>query len=77
MSDITLHEEIAAILRERGNEWMHVKDIAAEVNRRQNYEKKDISKSREVSSYQIRGRVKNYPHLFEQDGQLARLRDNT
>ena len=68
---VTLHEEISAILQAHGNKWMTTGEIAEEVNARGIYRKKDSS---EVTAFQIHGRTKNYPHLFEREGSRVRLR---
>jgi len=68
--NVTLHEELVAILRERGTA-MTTRELAAEVNRRGHYEKGDGTP---VTDYQIHGRTKNYPHLFDRDGTTVRLR---
>jgi hypothetical protein len=68
---VTLHEEIARILREEGNYWTTTEEIAGKVNAAGNYHKKDRSA---VTAFQIHGRTKNYPHLFERDGSRVRLR---
>jgi hypothetical protein len=65
ISQPTLHEELVSILRESGREWMSTSELAAEVNRRGKYTKRDGS---EVTNFQIHGRTKNYPHLFKRDG---------
>jgi len=70
----TLHEEIAAILAESDEEWMTTSSIASRVNARGRYEKGDGSP---VTPYQIHGRTKNYPKLFERDGSRVRLRVNS
>lgn len=67
----TLHEAMTLVLKERGNQWMHTRDIADEVNRHQLYRKRDGSP---VETNQIHARSKNYEHLFEKDGPLVRLR---
>ena len=67
---VTLHEEIAAILDERGG-WMATQELADAVNARGRYSKRDGSP---VDAFQIHGRTKNYPHLFERDGIRVRLR---
>lgn len=67
----SLHVEIAAILAESGEEWMTTSSIASEVNARGHYEKADGSP---VTSYQIHGRTRKYPRLFERDGSRVRLR---
>ncbi len=68
---MTLHQEIEVILREHGNNWMTTTEIAAAVNRRGNYRKRDGSA---VTPFQIHGRTKNYPRLFERSGGSVRLR---
>ena len=68
---LTLHEAMVIILREKGNQWTHTKDLADELNLRSLYTKKDGSK---ITQFQVHGRTKNYPHLFEKDGQLVRLK---
>ena len=68
-SKVTLHEEIAAILREHGD-WMSTQEIADAVNTRGNYSKKDGSA---MTAFQIHGRTSKYDHLFEPDGGRVRL----
>jgi hypothetical protein len=68
---MTLHEALQLILSENGNEWMTVKDLAAEVNDRSLYQKRDGSP---VEPNQIHARAKNYPALFEKDGPRVRLK---
>src|SRR4051794_29888144 len=68
---LTLHEAIAQLLRERGNEWTSAREIADEVNRRALYYKRDGSP---VELNQIHARTKNYTHLFEKQGSKVRLR---
>lgn len=69
---VTLHEEIAAILRLRGNRWMTTTELASEVAARQVYVKRDGTS--DVTPFQIHGRTKNYTDLFERDGIRVRLR---
>ena len=69
-TQLTLHEEIARILRQHGNRWMSTQEIADAVNAAGNYRKKDGS---EVTAFQIHGRTKNYTQLFERDGSKVRL----
>lgn len=69
----TLHEEIGAILKANGNRWMTTSEIAFEVQQRCNYKKRDGTS--DVTPYQVHGRTKNYPHLFERDGSRVRLLD--
>lgn len=68
---LTLHEAMAEILRDGGNQWMHTRELATEVNRRLLYQKRDGSP---VESNQIHARAKNYSHLFEKESQRVRLR---
>lgn len=67
----TLHEEIQAILRSNGNRWMTTQEIAEQVARRRNYRTRDGTSN--VSAFQVHGRTKNYPQLFERDGQRVHL----
>lgn len=69
----TLHEEIAAILRERGNDWQTTTEIAAQVNSRGLFRKRDGT---EVSAFQIHGRTRNYKKWFDRDGSRVRLRSD-
>ena len=74
---VTLHEEMADILREHGSRWMTTQEIADEVNLHGRYRKRDGSR---VTAFQIfararqySGRVSQHRHLFELDGSLVRL----
>ncbi len=68
---VTLHAEIADILRDEGR-WMTTTDIAAAVNRRARYRKRDGTP---VTAYQIHGRTKNYERLFARQGSQVRLKE--
>jgi hypothetical protein len=68
---VTLHEEIANILRGRSSAWMSTQEIADLVNARGRYRKKDGST---VTDFQVHGRTKNYPDLFDRDGSRVRLK---
>jgi len=70
MTRVTLHEELAAILRGRGNDWTSARDLAAEVNRRGRYEKRDGSG---VTAFQVHGRTRQYSRMFERDRSRVRL----
>lgn len=61
---MTLHEEIIDILESQGSN-MTKKQIAAQVNIRKNYIKRDGS---EVTDFQIHRRTKNYPQYFVCNG---------
>jgi hypothetical protein len=69
---VTLHHEIARILRERGNRWMTTEELARAVNDAANYLKKNGTP---VTAFQIHGRTRNYPRLFDRDGSRVRLRE--
>jgi hypothetical protein len=47
---------------------MTTAEIAAAVNDRGIYRKRDGSP---VTAFQIHGRTRNYPHLFDRDGQVV------
>lgn len=66
----TLHAEIVEILGANDNVWMTTQQLADQVNERSRYKKKDGSA---ISAYQIHGRTKQYPNLFERDRSQARL----
>jgi hypothetical protein len=68
---LTLHEAIAMVLREHGNEWMTARELATEINGRALYQKRDGSA---VETNQIHARTKNYSNLFEKTGSKIRLR---
>ena len=67
---ITLHEELVDILSKDGA-WMTTAELARAVARRGRYLKRDGTS--EVTTLQVHGRTKNYPNLFEKDGQRVRL----
>jgi hypothetical protein len=67
---MTLHEEIATILLESSRP-MTTAELADAVNERGIYSKRDKTL---VTSFQIHGRTRNYPRLFDRDGQMVRLR---
>jgi hypothetical protein len=68
---VLLHDEIAEILRAGGAESMTTQEIADQVNARGRYIKHDRS---EVKAFQIKLRTKNYPLLFDQDGERIFLK---
>ena len=68
-SSMTLHEAIKVVLEEAGHP-MSTREIAVEVNRRGLYRKKDGS---EVTDFQVHGRTKNYPKLFQREGTTVSL----
>jgi len=68
---MTLHGAIELILAENGNHWMTTKELAEEVNLRSLYIKRDSSP---VTPFQIHGRTRKYPQLFEREGSRVRLK---
>ena len=64
-----LHEEICDILNSNGNSWMTTGELASLVNQRGRYKKRDGSL---VTDFQIHGRTRNYPDLFEREGSRVR-----
>lgn len=71
-SAITLHEEIAQILIENGNQWLSTRQIAERVNSRGRYRKRDGSL---ITDFQVHGRTRNYSHIFKRDGSRVALVD--
>jgi hypothetical protein len=71
---MTLHDALAQILRENGNEPMTARALADAVNGRGLYSKKDGSA---VEVNQVHARTSNYQDLFEKDGSLIRLREES
>jgi hypothetical protein len=67
---VTLHEEIAEILRETGSP-LTSSELAEAVNRRGRYAKRDGTP---VTPFQIHGRTRNYPQLFARNGSTVVLR---
>lgn len=62
--NVTLHEEIAAILSDSGNRWMTASEIASLVNERGRYRKKDRTP---METGQVWARIckPRYNHMFE------------
>jgi len=71
---LTLHEALVQILRENGNEWMTVHELAQAVTERELYRKKDGSP---VEVNQVHARTNNYKSVFEKDGAKVRLRERS
>lgn len=65
----TLHEAIRIVLEDAGGS-MTTREIAAELNRRGLYTKKDGT---EITDFQVHGRTKNYPNLFHREGTTVSL----
>src|SRR5882757_10004932 len=71
---MTLHEALAQILRENGNAPMTARALADAVNDRGLYRTRDGSP---VEVNQIHARTKNYQDLFEKDGSLISLKEES
>ena len=69
---LTLHAALEFILRENGNPWMTVRELADRVNASGLYTTRDGSP---VEVNQIHARTKNYSALFEKDRGRVRLRE--
>jgi hypothetical protein len=67
---VTLHDELASILRAHGNRWMTTGELAAETNRRGRHWK--ASRNR-ITAAKVLGRVKLYARTFERAGERVRL----
>ncbi len=61
---MTLHEAIEKLLRQN-NRTMTTQEIADELNKNGWYQKKDGS---EIQAFQVYGRTRNYPSIFDRDG---------
>lgn len=64
-----LHEAIEKLLKEKGYP-MTTSEIADELNRNKWYQKKDGSP---ISDFQIHGRTRKYPHMFNRNGSTVFL----
>lgn len=69
---MTLHEAIQALLQETQRP-MTTKEIAAEINARGSYKKRDGSP---IATSQIDLRTRNYPQYFEKNGSTVTLTDS-
>lgn len=67
---MTLHEAIEKLLRQVGQP-MTTTEIASELNKNQWYQKKDNS---QIDPFQIHGRTKNYPSIFNRNGSTVSLK---
>jgi len=68
---MTLHDALALLLREVGDDGMTARELADAVNGRGLYRKRDGSP---VEANQIHARTNNYSTVFEKDGPTIRLR---
>ncbi len=73
-SAMTLHEALVLILRENNNQPMTVRQLTDAVNERGLYRKRDGSP---VEVNQVHARTSNYDALFEKNGALIRLREES
>ncbi|MGO9220542.1 MAG: HTH domain-containing protein [Streptosporangiaceae bacterium] len=71
---MTLHDALAQVLRENGNEPMTARALADAVNNRGLYSTRDSSP---VEVNQIHARTNNYQDVFEKDGSLIRLKEES
>jgi HB1, ASXL, restriction endonuclease HTH domain len=71
---LTLHEALARVLEDAGNEGMSARELADAVNRRGLYRKRNGSP---VEVNQVHARINNYGNLFEKDGSKIRLKEGT
>ncbi|MBQ4915276.1 hypothetical protein J8L85_12560 [Maribacter sp. MMG018] len=71
---MTLHEAIQQILL-KYNRAMTTQELADALNKTKLYVKKKGSPI--ITAYQIHGRTKNYPHLFDKTGSLVSLKNKT
>ena len=67
---VTLQDELAAILRSSGNRWMTTGELATEVNRRGRHWKTYRNR---ITSAKVLGRTKLYARTFECLGERVRL----
>lgn len=70
---MTLHVAIEKLLKEKGTS-MSTNEIASELNINKWYQKKDGS---EISAFQIHGRTRNFPNIFDRQGSLVALKSGT
>jgi len=64
--NVTLHEEIAAILSDSGNRWMTASEIASLINERGRYRREDGAP---METGQVWARIckPQYSHMFEKN----------
>ncbi len=66
---MTLHEAIEKLLKQKGHP-MTTSEIANELNKNKWYQKKDKT---EIDAFQIHGRTRNYPKIFNRNGSIVSL----
>lgn len=70
---MTLHEAIIKVLQQHGKS-MSTQEIADALNKYKWYTKGDGSS---ISAFQIHGRTRKYPHLFNRNGSIVSLKSST
>jgi hypothetical protein len=70
---MTLHEAIIKVLQSK-NRAMSTQEIADKLNKNKWYVKKDKST---IEAFQIHGRTRNYSHLFDRNGSMVSLKDQS
>lgn len=75
MKKMTLHDAIILVLQENNNRWMDIAEIAAEINRRNLYQRKKDNEPLPGYQVHLRTMTAQYNHLFEKDGTLVRLKE--
>lgn len=72
---LKLHEAMAVALRQRGNEWTKISELAEMINRQDLYEKQDGTPV-EPNQLHARANRPTYQTMFEKQGPMLRLRAN-
>ena len=70
---MTLHEAIEKLLKEKGRS-MTTSEITEELNKNLWFTKKDGS---EICQFQVHGRTHNQSHLFDRDGGMVSLKNQS
>ncbi len=70
---MTLHEAIEKLLKEKGRS-MTTSEIAEDLNKNKWFTKKDGSG---ICQFQVHGRTHNQSHLFDRDGAMVSLKNQS
>lgn len=70
---MTLHEAIEKLLKEKGRS-MTTSEITDDLNKKLWFTKKDGS---EICQFQVHGRTHNQSHLFDRDGAMVSLKNQS
>jgi hypothetical protein len=70
----TLHQAIAIVLRDKENPWMRTGQLARAIAKRGLYRRRD---GLAASTKDVSARISGHPELFERDGVMVRLRDDS